>query len=78
MEDNIINIKGSWICHHEEPPENNVPCLVLIFESIPFIGVDYQMRVMTYDSVDDIYTDVINGLRMHVDSPVCIYWKYTR
>lgn len=71
-----INIKDLWICHHKEKPKNNVPCFVLIFESLPFIGVDYQLRVMTYDSSDDTYTDVINGLKKIVDSPVCTYWRY--
>lgn len=73
-----INIKDLWICHHKEKPKNNVLCLVLIFESLPFMGDDYQIRVMTYDSVGNIYTDVINGLKMNVDSPVCTYWRYAR
>lgn len=77
LNDSINNDDG-WTCHNEEKPENNKACWVLIFEPVPFIGLDYQMRVMAYDSVDDTYTDVINGLKMCVDSPVCTYWKYMR
>lgn len=73
-----INKDNTWICHHKEKPKTNKACWVLIFEPVPFIGLDYQIRVMAYDSVDDTYTDVINGLKMCVDSPVCTYWKYMR
>lgn len=73
-----INNDDGWTRHNEEKPEPDKACWVLIFELAPFISIDYQIRVMTYDSVDDVYIDVINGLKMKLDSPVCTYWKYVR
>ena len=76
--DDIINKDDHWICHYKEKPEANKACWVLIFELAPFISIDYQIRVMTYDPADDVYIDVLNGLKMKLDSPVCTYWKYVR
>lgn len=73
-----INKDDSWICHNKEKPEANKVCWVLMFEPAPFIGLDYQIRAMIYDSVDDVYVDVLNGLKMHIDAPVLTYWKYKR
>ena len=30
------------------------------------------------NTFDDVYIDVLNGLKMKLDSPVCTYWKYVR
>ena len=76
--DNAINKDKGWICHNDVKPKAYKPCFVLVFEVAPFIGLEYQIRVAIYDPKADTYIDVINGLTMAIDSPVCTFWKYTK
>ena len=76
--ENIVNENNNWVCHCKETPKANKPCCVIVFEVEPFVGLNYQMYVAQYDPIGDNYVDIINEMRILVDSPVCTYWKYLR